>query len=145
MAHNSHTKQNKKPAKETSGWIALSGIVIAAFVIMFILHTQFYSQSRDKQEYHKNLLKIIDDEIDTLNRQEIIKNIIYPCFHEMLKTEGISDNETRDELIQTMMLNNADEVIYLIDMVVKQLENKPEEQRQDIYRFGLNNCLNGMR
>lgn len=78
-------------------------------------------------------------------RKEIMDNMINPCFRETMKNAGL--NPDNPKLLDSYIKQYGQEIMGHVDLLQRTLEQgQPSySERQELYRIGLNSCLDGMR
>lgn len=76
-------------------------------------------------------------------RQEIMDNMITPCFQEAMKREGLSPSDPR--LLAEYKRLFGDQIEQQVQLLQSTLKANPVsyEERKELYQLGLDSCLNG--
>lgn len=75
--------------------------------------------------------------------QEIMENMINPCFKQVMEREGLDSRNPR--LLSAFKKKHGKEVDELVQLLQSTLQatQPSEDERQELYGIGLNSCLTG--
>ena len=80
-------------------------------------------------------------------RQEIMEHMINPCFKQQMKWEGLNPNDP--ELVDLYLENFGDQIQAEVEFLQNHLDSVAVsfsyDQRRELYRIGLNSCLDAAR
>ena len=76
-------------------------------------------------------------------RQEIMEQMINPCFKQTMKREGLNADDSK--LLDMYIKNFGGQIMDNVEFLQTTLERYPMSypERQELYRIGLNSCLQG--
>ena len=132
------------PDKLTSALAWIFGTAAIFFIIISLPDES--KEDNTAKGYTTSTFQNLNQSQTQRYRQEIMDNVIYPCFEKAVinNNSDFAGMNTRQS-VELLISMDKTGIEHAINLLMKELPGRSYENRQDIYRFGLNNCLDGMR
>ena len=76
-------------------------------------------------------------------KAEIMQHIIDPCFEYSASKSALLDQMSEEEVVALMKLMSPNQMQETIDVTLPMVQDKPQDARMLIYKFGLDLCIKG--
>ena len=76
-------------------------------------------------------------------KAEIMQHIVDPCFQYSASKSELIDQMSEEEVVMLMKLMSPNQMQETIDVTLPMVQDKPEDARMLIYKFGLDLCIRG--
>ena len=77
-------------------------------------------------------------------KAEIMQHIVDPCFQYSASKSELLDQMSEEEIVVLMKLMSPNQMQETIDVTLPMVQDKPQDARMLIYKFGLDLCIRGM-